>query len=74
MSKQEVLDRVLVAWEANPRLRLGQLLDCATKLGPDQAALFDIEDEQLVEVALDYNSTEVRRQAEAKVTSIKKVG
>jgi len=74
MSKQEVLDRVLVAWEANPKLRLGQLLESAIGIQPDQASLFDIEDDQLARVALDYNPIEVRQQESAKITLVKRVG
>jgi hypothetical protein len=51
LSKREVVERVLRVWEANPKLRLGQLLHNATH-GVDIFYLYDDEFSKLLELYL----------------------
>jgi hypothetical protein len=51
LTKQETLDRLLAVWEANPRLRLGQLWQHATR-GVAISYLFDDELVKLLELNL----------------------
>jgi hypothetical protein len=49
--KRAIIERVLVAWEANPQLRLGQLI--VNTLGRNPAhpvSLFFVEDEEIAEL------------------------
>jgi hypothetical protein len=60
--KREILDRILAAWLAVPKMRLGQLITCATR-GRD---VFSDEDYPLVTeveayVAAYHRTTEVPR-------------
>lgn len=71
MSKREVLDSILLAWEANPELRLGQLLVSACGVGECDETVFYAPDADLAQAALDYNSVGVRELEAAKVISLK---
>ena len=51
LSKSEVMERLLRVWEANPHLRLGQLLSNAT-IDVDVFYLFDDEFVKLIELYL----------------------
>ena len=51
ISKREVVERILRVWEANPKLRLGQLLHHATYKAPVDF-LYDDELVNLVELYL----------------------
>lgn len=50
----EVLDSILVIWNKNPYLRLGQLLVNATGIND----LFYIEDHEVVNKVMDWNPSE----------------
>lgn len=49
LTKREALERLLIVWEANPNLRLGQLLKKTTE-GVSIAYLFDDELVALMEL------------------------
>lgn len=51
LSKREMMERLLLVWEANPRLRFGQLFHNATS-GVSVEYLFDDELVRLVELYL----------------------
>lgn len=51
ITKREVMERLLRVWEANPHLRLGQLLSNAT-IDVDVFYLFDDEFVKLIELYL----------------------
>jgi hypothetical protein len=51
ISRQEVMERLLRVWEANPHLRLGQLMHNAT-IDVDVFYLFDDEFVALIELYL----------------------
>jgi len=60
-AKQETLEQILLAWRANPTLRLGQLLESACNTSGRGLKVFYASDDALAKAALDYNTLEVRR-------------
>ena len=70
MSKQEVLDHILLAWQANPKLRLGQLLVSAMGVSECADTVFYALDEDLAKAMLEYNVVGAQKLEDAKVVSI----
>ena len=52
-----LLDTLRAVWEANPDLRLGQILVIATKPKDPTPEIFHIEDELLLQGLLAYQAT-----------------
>lgn len=60
-AKRETLDTLLLAWRANPDLRLGQLLESACNISEKSPSVFYATDKELAQAAIDYNAVECRR-------------
>ena len=52
-----LLNTLRVVWEANPDLRLGQIMVIATKPRDPTPEIFNIEDELLLQGLLEYQAT-----------------
>lgn len=52
-----LLNTLRAVWEANPDLRLGQIMVIATKPRDPTPEIFNIEDELLLQGLLEYQAT-----------------